>query len=285
VRRALELADRVGAGAIHLYAGSVLGLLSLGLGRPDEAVHSLGPLQRLVLEQGLEEPGTVQWAPDLIESFVQLGRRSEAEAALAIFGEQATRTGRTWALAAAARCRGLLATDNGFDDEFKEALSWHDRTPTPFERARTELAYGERLRRAGLRVKAREQLRAALAAFEGMGVPPWAERARTELRASGEVLRTRDDRPADELTAQELQVALVVAGGATNREAAARLFLSPKTIEFHLGHIFRKLRLRSRTELARRFASKTFDAVLVLLFTDRWWYLISDTTAEMLEAI
>ena len=123
--------------------------------------------------------------------------------------------------------------------------------PTPFERARTELAWGERLRRSGRRTEARERLNRALRIFDRLGAAPWAERARGELRASGQSVLTPEQRAEDALTPQELQVAAIVAGGATNREAAAALFLSVKTIEFHLRHVYRKLGIRSRTELAR----------------------------------
>jgi DNA-binding CsgD family transcriptional regulator len=282
VRCALDLADRVGARAIHTYAASALGLLNLTLGRVDEAIAALNGLQGLVREFGLDEPATVQWAPDLIECFVQQGMRSQAEEALAAFAEQAHRTRRMWAMAATARCRGLLAPDTDFERHFGEALAWHARTPTPFESARTELTYGQRLRRSGLRIKARERLHSALAAFEAMRAHPWVERARAELRASGERLRPREETVEEQLTGQELQVALVVADGATNREAAARLFLSPKTIEFHLSHIFRKLGVRSRTELARRFARHTLDLAIALLLSSESMDRLLDTTSEVI---
>jgi len=168
----------------------------------------------------------------------------------------ARQTQRSWALAGAARCRGLLATEEQFEADFQRALELHEQTPTPFERARTELCLGERLRRARQRVDAREPLRSALETFERLGAAPWAERARAELAASGETSRRRDPYAAEQLTAQELQVALVVARGATNREAGAALFLSPKTIETHLSRVYRKLHVRSRTELAHLLASE-----------------------------
>ena len=156
------------------------------------------------------------------------------------------------ASAAACRYRGLLVDDDGEAERlFERALEHHERRPAPFDRARTELCFGERLRRARKRGEARVQLRRALDTFERLGAAPWADRARRELTASGERARRRLPSTRDELTAQELQVALVVAEGATNREAAAQLFVSPKTIETHLSHIYRKLGVRSRTELAR----------------------------------
>jgi DNA-binding NarL/FixJ family response regulator len=111
------------------------------------------------------------------------------------------------------------------------------------------LAFGTRLHRARRRVDARRKLRAALKTFDRLRAEPWAERARAELRAAGAIKRERVGDP-DELTAQEARVALAVARGATNREVAAELFLSPKTIEFHLGRVYRKLGIHSRTELA-----------------------------------
>ncbi len=147
-----------------------------------------------------------------------------------------------------------MADQSGFEEHFLAALGWHERTSTPFERARTELCYGERLRRQGRRIDARVQLRAALGRFERLGASPWSQRARSELVATGESVRPRQSEPSEELTSQELQVALIVAKGATNNEAGAARFLTPKTIEFHLAKVYRKLGLRSRTELARRFA-------------------------------
>jgi DNA-binding CsgD family transcriptional regulator len=252
--QALTLASpRVGA-VIGLSAAA-LGLLELGLARPDEAIGHLERLAREVAEHGLKEPGVVQWAPDLIEAYVRVGATAEAASALADFERLASSTERTWALAAAARCRGVLASEEDFEAEFERAFELHELTPTPFERARTELCRGERLRRARRRAEAREPLRRALETFERLGAVPWSERARSELSATGETVKRRDPYATDELTPQELQVALIVGRGATNKEAGAALFLSPKTIETHLGHIYRKLNVRSRTELAHRLGS------------------------------
>jgi DNA-binding CsgD family transcriptional regulator len=194
----------------------------------------------------------IQFGPDLIEAYVRAGRGDDARRELEHFEAQTRASSRNWALAAAARCRGLLAADDGYEDAFLEALRLHEATPTPFERARTELCLGERLRRGRRRSDSRDRLRRALETFDRLGAAPWAERARSELRASGETARRGDPMAAEQLTPQELQVALVVARGATNKEAGATLFLSAKTIEAHLGRVYRKLGIRSRTELANR---------------------------------
>jgi class 3 adenylate cyclase len=139
-----------------------------------------------------------------------------------------------------------------------------------FERARTQLYFGERLRRNRRRVDARDQLRAALKAFDQLGAAPWAARAMAELQASGETARVRDDPYRQQLTPQELQVALTLAEGATTREAAARLYLSPKTVEYHLGHVYDKLEIRSREELRTALLAHSRPAASqkALLFTD-----------------
>ena len=254
VARARALAGGIEAGAVPMFLGSIIGLLELGLGRPELAIAELADVAALADELGVHEPGVIQWAPDYIEALIRADELTRAEKALDQFQARAEFTGRTWALAAALRCRGLLASESGFESLFASALEWHAKTPTPFERARTELCLGERLRRVRRRADAREPLRAALATFEALGAGIWAERARTELAASGEETEPRVAFLA-ELTPQELQVALIVGRGATNREAGAALFLSPKTIETHLGRVYRKLELRSRTELAHRLAA------------------------------
>jgi DNA-binding CsgD family transcriptional regulator len=121
-----------------------------------------------------------------------------------------------------------------------------------FEAARTRLAYGERLRRSRSRVLAREQLRVAVDTFDDLDARPWADRARAELAATGETRRQRDADGINELTPQELQIALLLAGGKTTRETAAALFLSPKTVDYHLRHVYQRLGIHSRDELTER---------------------------------
>jgi DNA-binding CsgD family transcriptional regulator len=251
-KRCLEICNELDMEAPQLVAVSAMGLLDLGVGRLDAAVEHLESTGRRCLELGLYEPNIIAWAQDLAEAYIRLGEREPAERTLATLSGQADQTGGRLARAAVARCLGLLAQDDDeASDWFARALALHDERPAPFERARTELCSGERLRRARRRTAARERLRSALESFDRLGAAPWAERARRELAATGERARRRAPTTRDELTGQELQVALVVAEGATNREAAVQLFVSPKTIETHLSHIYRKLGVRSRTELAR----------------------------------
>jgi DNA-binding CsgD family transcriptional regulator len=163
----------------------------------------------------------------------------------------ATHTAAPWAQARVAHAHGLLSEGHVAEGRFQEALDHHLRARRPFERARTELAYGELLRRARRRVDARAHLEAALDTFENLGAAPWAERARLELRASGQAVRRRDPSTLLQLTPQELQVARFVATGLPTREVAAQLFLSPRTVEFHLRNVFAKLSISSRSQLAQ----------------------------------
>jgi DNA-binding CsgD family transcriptional regulator len=237
-----------------------LGLLELGRGRPREATPHFEAVATAFARWGLREPGSVQIGGDLVECYLRTGRRADAAEALERFEDLARRTERIAARAIAARCRGLLAGEDAFEPPFAEALRLHERVDMPFEEARTRLCLGERLRRARRRADARVPLRAALEAFEALGAVDWAHAARDELGATGETAAPRSEPASDALTPQELQVALIVASGATNREAGSRLFLSAKTIEAHLSRIYRKLGVRSRTELAARVAQDGLEA-------------------------
>ena len=221
-----------------------LTVLELGLGRTEEA---------LLHARAISNRGIGLWAMlDRAEAAVHAGEREAAREWLAYFEPWAENGGAAWARAVALHCRGLLSDDERESERlFRAALDAHAKATRPFERSRTELALGELLRRARRRVEAREHLRAALNGFEGLGARLWAERARMELRASGQVARRRDPSTTDELTAQELQIVHLVAQGLSNREVAAQLFLSSRTIDFHLRNVFRKLNISSRTQLAR----------------------------------
>jgi DNA-binding CsgD family transcriptional regulator len=253
-----RIACTVGARSASMIASSALGLAALGEGRSEDAVRHLMPIAEQVARAGIEHPAVIQWAPDLVEAHVRAGNTAAAERALAVLQERAQRSRHTWALAVSARCRGLLDAPERFEQSFAEARRWHARTATPFEAARTHLCHGERLRREGRRADAREPLEAALATFTQLGAEPWSRRARDELGATTPTLRCDGDpTTVQQLTSQELRVANVIAGGATNREAAAALFLSPKTVNAHLESIYRKLAIKRRSQLARIFAQPT----------------------------
>ena len=249
------LAEAAGMGSMTAYIAGIDCLGHLGASELAEAVDRGRRVREVVLGFGMLDPSVLQWRADFIEALVKTAQVDEARAELEEFAQQAARTQRPWVCAAVARCRGLLESDEAIDGAFGEAMAWHARGADPFERARTQLSWGERLRRARRPGEAREPLRDALETFERLGARPWARRARGELRASGGALPPTQRSASQDLTAQELEVALLVSRGATNREAAAALFLSPKTIEAHLSRMYRKLDVRSRTELASAMAS------------------------------
>src|SRR4029453_991499 len=179
--------------------------------------------------------------PDLVEAYVRLGRTDDAEPVAAALERRAEATRIPWTVAAARRCRAVITeNEDAAREAFEDALQLDDGA-SAFERARTQLCFGEHLRRHGRRRDSRIHLGAALEVFEARGARPWAERARSELRASGLTLQRREPAAQEQLTQQELQVARLVADGKTNREVAAALFLSPKPIEFHLTHIYLNL--------------------------------------------
>jgi DNA-binding CsgD family transcriptional regulator len=225
-----------------------LGLLDLGLGRPEDALARL-----LGLTGGTEysHQGILLWAfPDLVEAAARAGRPETCRPALERFEGWALGTGFPAPKAAAARCHGLLSEGDQAVQHFTAALEHDGRAERPFERARTELALGEVLRRSRRRVDARTHLRHALEVFERLGAAPWTDRARAELRASGETSHRRDlSGTLDSLTPQELQIARLAGEGLSNREIAAKLFLSSRTVEYHLAKVFTKLDLTSRREL------------------------------------
>jgi DNA-binding CsgD family transcriptional regulator len=224
-----------------------LGLLDLGAGRPEDALARL-----LGLTGGTEysHQGILLWAfPDLVEAAARAGRPEACRPALERFDRWAVGTGFPVPRAASARCHGLLSQGDDAVDHFAAALQYDRTAERPFERARTELALGEALRRARKRVEARTHLRNCLEVFERLGALPWVDRARVELRASGESARRRDPNTLDSLTPQELQIARLASEGLSNPEIAAKLFLSSRTVEYHLAKVFTKLDLTSRRGL------------------------------------
>ena len=253
---ALELARSGGitTGLRHVHAA--LGFNHLCHERVDEAIAELERVERHEAGTGLREPTSVPWVPDLVEAYARRGDEADARRALRALARQAAATRSPVAAAAAARCRGLLDPD--FDGAFALAIACDDRRPMPFERARTLLAYGRRLHRARRRAEARERLREALEGFERLRAAAWTVQAERELRAAG-ARRRRTGAEDGALTAQERRVADALRRGATNREIAAELFLSPKTVEFHLRQIYGKLGVHSRTQVVARLSPEVLS--------------------------
>lgn len=233
-----------------------LGALALGRGDVPKALEHYQAVVAAERGHALEEPGARPWVPDLIECLIRANQIAAAEQWLTTWEAVAQRTERRFALATAERCRGLLAPEDQIDACFSRALEHHDTLSMPLERARTLLCWGERLRRVRRRADARQSIRDALETLERLGAKDWAKRARTELRATGGKPAAPLRPELEGLTPHEVQVALMVANGQTNKEVAAALFLAPKTIEHHLSTIFRKLDIKRRTELARVFADE-----------------------------
>ncbi len=192
-------------------------------------------------------------APELVQAYLAVGRADDAATLAHRYAEANPPPLPPIAAGLVARTRALVEPDLDAARALFEAAR-ESFGPGVLDVGRTQLMHGSRLRRAGQRVAAREQLRAARDAFAAADLTLWAGRASDELAATGETARPRHPLPDEPLTSQETRVALLVARGMTNKEVAAALFLSPKTVEHHLGSVFRKRGLRSRTELARAFA-------------------------------
>ncbi len=234
-----------GIGWATLNSHLALGELELALGDPNEALVHFDQVDRSVIP-----PVWMMAVPDIVDAALRVGERERALEAVEAYGAWAPVCRATRVQATLARTKAQVADRGDAGEMFEQALELHRLDESPFERARTELAYGEWLRRERRRTDARAHLRNALDTFEGVGSPPWGERARGELQATGETARKRDPSTLDDLTPQELRIAHLVAAGATNRDVAAQLFVSPKTVEYHLRKVFMKLGVKSRVELA-----------------------------------
>jgi DNA-binding CsgD family transcriptional regulator len=229
---------------------SVLGFLELSLGDLEASIRYLEPLPDLLGPRGIVEPGVYPFVPDYVEALVGLRQLGRAEEALEPFERWGVELDRPLALATSARCRGLIAALGDpvkSLEHLERAVELHDRVGQPFELARTQLVLGTLQRRARQKRNARDSLGAALEAFEELGTPLWAGKARAELARIG------GRAPAGEgLTPSERRIAELVAEGKTNREVAAALVVAERTVESALTQIYRKLGVRSRTELARK---------------------------------
>jgi DNA-binding CsgD family transcriptional regulator len=191
---------------------------------------------------------------ELIEAASRSGRSERAAQALALLRESTRASGTPWALGVEARSRALLDRGDAAETLYREAIDRLQPTRLLLDCARAHLLYGEWLRRQRRRLDARKQLRVAHELFSDFGMEAFAERARVELQATGEHARKRTVDTLDQLTAQEAQVSRLAAQGHTNREIAAQLFISPSTVEYHLRKAFRKLDVKTRTQLAHRMS-------------------------------
>ena len=242
---AVLLAGRHQVWLAGIWSAYALADLDLALSRQQEALVHLDGLDVLLDEHGLGDvdlsPG-----PERAEVLHHLGRTVEAAGAAASYHARAREKAQPWALARAERALGIT----GDPAHFAVALELHRASGDSFEQSRTLLAHGRALRRERRRVDARPPLRAALQGFERLGARTWADLAAAELDATGEKVVRRGGRDVDGLTPQELQIAKMLGAGRTTRETAAALFLSPKTVEYHLRHVYTKLSVGSRSELA-----------------------------------
>jgi DNA-binding CsgD family transcriptional regulator len=250
----LRLADEAGVRPAGFELLAARGFLELSLGDVRAADRSLDQLAAMVGTAGLREPALFRFHGDAIEAKVVLGLREEAGRLLAELDELGAVLGRPWVLAIASRCRGLLSAANGDLGgaylALERSLELHDRLDEPFERARTQLALGSVQRRDRKKRAARESLGRALATFDQLGATLWARRARAELaRVGGRA-------PSAGLTPTEARIAELIASGRTYQQAADALFISPKTVQWNLSKIYRKLGIRSRAELAGRLSAE-----------------------------
>jgi DNA-binding CsgD family transcriptional regulator len=255
-KRALALAEADGVRIAQSGHRCVLGFIELSLG---DAAKALGYLERaweIRDDVQLLEPGHRLELADTLEALIAVGRLDDAEHKLTTWEDRARALDRSWAMAITARCRGLLLAARGDLDgafaSFECALAEHARTTDPFQHARTLLALGRTQRRAKKRGAARTTLGDALARFETLGAPLWAEQARAELARIGGRAPSRG-----ELTEAEHRIAALVAEGRSNREVAAALFLTEHSVETALTRVYRKLGVRSRSELTHLIAAKS----------------------------
>ena len=222
-------------------------MLNNGLGRYDEALTAA--------EKGGEYPGELglaSWSmAELIEAAARTGQPERAASALRRLSKRTNAAGTDWALGVQARSRALLSEGESAERLYREAIERLARTRVRAELGRAHLLYGEWLRRENRRMDAREELRDAYEMLIAMGIEGFAERARRELLATGEIMRKRTNGAADELTPQEAEIARLAGNGRTNPEISTQLFISPRTVEWHLHKVFAKLDISSRKELRR----------------------------------
>jgi DNA-binding CsgD family transcriptional regulator len=258
VKRAKREVEPRGVAGVPVYTDAALGLSALGAGELSDAAEKLQQAWDLALRQGVNNPNVFPIAGDLAEALARAGEFDGSAHILNWLDERAEATGLAYPHATACRARGIL-TDEPEEAQrlFTASLVALDKVgPVPFEQARTLLCSGEAMRRNRHPAAARAIFHRALGIFDGLGARPWAARATAELAASGVkdrrvMMAAVGPNRLDELSPQEFQVARIAARGQNNNEVAAALFVSRKTVEAHLTRVYRKLGIRSRTELVR----------------------------------
>ena len=240
-----------GLGAIVVQLASLV--LNIGLGRYDDALRD----GRGALEDPERSHGRLWALPELVEAGARAGAKDVAADALRRLSERAAISGTDWGLGLEARSRALLCRGAEAESLYREAIARLAGPGSRIDLARAHLLYGEWLRRAGRRLDAREQLRVAHGMLSEMGVAAFAERAGRELRATGETARKRTVETSDELTAQERQIARLAGDGLSNPEIGERMFISPRTVEWHMRKVFRKLGVSSRSSLRDALLDET----------------------------
>ena len=244
---ALSVARSFGHVFVRLMAYHALGLCELSAGRPHAAVAPFLKCEQIATQIGLQEVCVVPYGADLIETLIRCGDHEQATRLLQLHTERANRVDSKWGLATTARCQAMLAGGEDAEVLFKEALAGHP--VGSFDEARTRLCWGEHLRRRNERRRSRDQLERAATVFDALGAQPWDQRTRSELHAIGAQTAPAPPPALQTLTAKELQVALAVGHGMSNRDAAAALFVSSKTVEYHLGRVYAKLGVSTRSQL------------------------------------
>jgi DNA-binding CsgD family transcriptional regulator len=256
-REGLALAERTGHRLYVIGNLTALGGAALSLDDPADACRSLQRAWELMRDGGIESLARFPVPADLVEALLAIGEHDRAAAVAREHARIAKTLGRPWALALAARCAALVAdargNERGAVAAYERALREHERQPRPLDQARTLLAYGALDRRHRRKFAARERLEQALRTFEQAAADQWARRTRAELGRIG----GRRAAAAGTLSATEAAIARHVAAGRTNREVAAALHLSARTVEWNLSKLYRKLGVRSRTELAHALAAET----------------------------
>ena len=251
------MAERTGHRLYVIGNLAAVGAVELSLDNPVAAAAALERAWELMSGGGVESPGRFPVLPDLVEALVAVGEADDAAAVGREHRRISRRLNRPWIRALAARCEAVVADARGEETmavaAFERALREHGLQDRPLDRARTLLVYGTLHRRRRRKSRARELLESALELFDAAGAAQWAERSRVELGRIG----GRRAAPAGALSATESEIARLVAAGRTNREVAAALHLSARTVEWNLSKLYRKLGVRSRTELARALGSGT----------------------------